>query len=146
MDSPSEPHSKPTATDAAAKELGEMAAGRDPKTETESVRNANQRLDNEAWLSVPSSSEPKRQLIFHRIDPATLPIVRDSNDLVSIDSGSVEPGPSDVPEFAEDEAPVSERRRTPARRGDPIVHSLVMLITIFVILAAARFIVPGVVE
>ncbi|MEO1528156.1 MAG: trypsin-like peptidase domain-containing protein [Planctomycetota bacterium] len=108
----------------------------------------------EGWDQTPESrpEEPKRKVIYHRIDAATLPIVHvphesqettgehDEVQLVEL-SESKRGG-----EFSDDEAPVSERRRKEGRRSDPILHSLVMLSTIFIMLAAARFIVPDVVE
>ena len=92
--------------------------------------------ERDAFVQQFDADDTPRQIIFQRIDSS------------SVTSPTQSKPPLEEVQRRTDEAPVSERKKQAQepRRTDPILHSLVMLTTVFVMLAAARFVVPGIVE
>jgi S1-C subfamily serine protease len=82
------------------------------------------------------AASPTRTLIFRRFDPSQL------------SAGSSDE--RDEIQHAAQQDPQDERPRligtTESRRSEPVLHALVLLAVVAVMLAAARFIVPGIVE
>lgn len=113
-------------------------------------------------------SDPTRTLIFHRFDPKRPGHLAPhfDPDFVQVDSTSsdnasdgdldqvsmieADDSVTDITENDIVDEPVANpslaKHRGPSRRGEPLRHGLVMLATIVVMLATARYVLPGIVE
>ncbi|MCA9137593.1 MAG: trypsin-like peptidase domain-containing protein [Planctomycetales bacterium] len=118
---------------------------------------------------------PTRRLIFHRFDPKVAgqksphfeieappvePQDGEGEPLIELSEADVVTDPIDAGDIENDidvsvdvdsqghpdAVDLTTRHRNHSRRGDPVRHGLVMIATVVAMMAAARFVLPGIVE